>query len=240
MRIASLHRYPVKSLLGEQVDEVALSARGLLGDRAYALVDVADGTVASAGHPRRWGALLGMSAAFVDEPVAGAAVGREVRLTSEVPTAAASRSSGPRSRAWRPRRSSRARRRRTRAGSRSARWTRATISMLTMRCAMTTLARGDLPEDRDTLRGIARSHRRDIPGLGTWACAGVYADVPVGAAVRVGDPVTVSWTHGSPGRPAGAPVVPALRRSGACRGWQPSSCPRGACGLSWPWGAPSS
>lgn len=61
------------------------------------------------------------------------------------------------------------------------------ISMLTMRCVMTTLAQGDLPEDRDTLRTIARTHRREIPGLGTWACAGVYASVASAGEVRVGD-----------------------------------------------------
>jgi hypothetical protein len=63
--------------------------------------------------------------------------------------------------------------------------------MLTMRCVMTTLARGDLPEDRGTLRTLARHHRRDIPDLGTWACAGVYADVTDEGTVRTGDLVTL-------------------------------------------------
>ena len=31
----------------------------------------------------------------------------------------------------------------------------------------------------------------DIPGLGTWACAGVYAAVTTPGTVRVGDEVTV-------------------------------------------------
>ncbi|MBN1093131.1 MOSC domain-containing protein [Blastococcus sp. TML/M2B] len=69
---------------------------------------------------------------------------------------------------------------------------RAGVSMLTMRCVMTTLAQGDLPEDRGTLRTVARHHRREIPGLGTWACAGVYADVTGEGVVRSGDPVTLA------------------------------------------------
>ncbi len=34
-------------------------------------------------------------------------------------------------------------------------------------------------------------HRREIPGLGTWACAGVYADVTGEGVLRTGDPVTL-------------------------------------------------
>ena len=65
------------------------------------------------------------------------------------------------------------------------------VSMLTMRCVMTTLAQGDLPADRDSLRTIAKHHRRDIPEMGTWACAGVYGSTAASGTVRVGDAVTV-------------------------------------------------
>jgi uncharacterized protein YcbX len=61
------------------------------------------------------------------------------------------------------------------------------VAMPTMRCVMTTLAQGDLPEDRDTLRTIARLNRRTIEGLGRWACAGVYAGVARAGTVRRGD-----------------------------------------------------
>lgn len=44
-------------------------------------------------------------------------------------------------------------------------------------------------EDRDTLRTIARNNRKEIPGHGTWACAGVYAGVTAGGEVAVGDRV---------------------------------------------------
>ena len=41
MHIAELWRYPVKSMAGEELDSVEVTARGLTGDRAYALVDTA-------------------------------------------------------------------------------------------------------------------------------------------------------------------------------------------------------
>jgi uncharacterized protein YcbX len=35
--VDSLWRYPVKSMLGEKLDEVDVVSKGFLGDRAYAL-----------------------------------------------------------------------------------------------------------------------------------------------------------------------------------------------------------
>lgn len=52
--VSSLWRYPVKSMLGEQIDVADVDSLGLLGDRAYAVVDHADGKVASAKNPQRW------------------------------------------------------------------------------------------------------------------------------------------------------------------------------------------
>ena len=57
---------------------------------------------------------------------------------------------------------------------------------------MTTLAQGDLPDDAETLRAIAKHNRLEIPGMGVWACAGVYADVTAGGSVGVGDAYVVS------------------------------------------------
>ncbi|WP_436693760.1 MOSC N-terminal beta barrel domain-containing protein [Geodermatophilus sp. CPCC 205506] len=50
--VVSLWRYPVKSMVGEELNASAVTARGLLGDRAYALVDRSHGKVASAKSPR--------------------------------------------------------------------------------------------------------------------------------------------------------------------------------------------
>jgi uncharacterized protein len=72
--VAQLWRFPVKSMTGEPLQAAEMTERGTVGDRAYAVVDVETGKVASAKHPRKWGRLLECEAAFVDEPVAGAPV----------------------------------------------------------------------------------------------------------------------------------------------------------------------
>ncbi len=66
--VAGLWRFPVKSMLGEQLETVALTGRGLLGDRAYALIDVNSGKVASAKSVRLFPDLLRCRAAFVEPP----------------------------------------------------------------------------------------------------------------------------------------------------------------------------
>src|SRR5881227_2681504 len=40
--VVSLWRYPVKSMMGEELNTTEVAERGLLGDRAYALVDSSD------------------------------------------------------------------------------------------------------------------------------------------------------------------------------------------------------
>jgi uncharacterized protein YcbX len=64
--VVSLWRYPVKSMLGEELNASAITSQGLLGDRAYALVDSSNGKVASAKNPRKWPYLFDFRAAFVD------------------------------------------------------------------------------------------------------------------------------------------------------------------------------
>ncbi len=53
MRIASLWRYPVKSLGGERVVEVEVTRFGMVGDRRYGLLDVATGNVLTARREPR-------------------------------------------------------------------------------------------------------------------------------------------------------------------------------------------
>jgi uncharacterized protein YcbX len=40
VRVVELWRYPVKSLQGERLDEVTVTADGLDGDRRYAIFDL--------------------------------------------------------------------------------------------------------------------------------------------------------------------------------------------------------
>ncbi|MGE0648113.1 MAG: MOSC domain-containing protein [Alphaproteobacteria bacterium] len=70
--IKSLWRYPVKSMRGEGLDEALVTDSGVLGDRAYALIDQSNGKVASAKLPKKWGGLVEFAATFVEPPRAGA------------------------------------------------------------------------------------------------------------------------------------------------------------------------
>jgi uncharacterized protein YcbX len=65
--VVSLWRYPVKSMMGEELNATEVTERGLLGDRAYALVDSADGKVASAKNPKKWPGLFDFRAAFAGD-----------------------------------------------------------------------------------------------------------------------------------------------------------------------------
>ena len=69
MTITELWRYPVKSMQGERVDAVEVTERGVVGDRAVALVDVETGRVVSAKNPRKWGELLGFHARLAEDGV---------------------------------------------------------------------------------------------------------------------------------------------------------------------------
>ena len=70
-KIASLWRYPVKSMQGEELPESEVTQHGLLGDRVYALVDVAEGKAASAKNPAKWLTLIGCKALFAEQPKKG-------------------------------------------------------------------------------------------------------------------------------------------------------------------------
>lgn len=71
--ITALYRYPVKSMMGEELDSSRLGAKGLQGDRAFALTDPATGKIASAKNPAKWPTLFKFQAAFT-RPLNGAAL----------------------------------------------------------------------------------------------------------------------------------------------------------------------
>jgi len=68
--VSELWRFPVKSMGGERLDEIEVSERGLLGDRAYGLIEADTGRVASAKSVRRFPDLLRCRATFVEPPSA--------------------------------------------------------------------------------------------------------------------------------------------------------------------------
>lgn len=67
-RVVSIWRYPVKSMIGEEVNRSQVTQRGLLGDRARALIDTADDKVASAKNPRKWADLFDFHAHYTEPP----------------------------------------------------------------------------------------------------------------------------------------------------------------------------
>jgi hypothetical protein len=60
--VSALHRYPVKSMLGEMLPAVTITDRGVDGDRAHALIDDETGKVISVKRPRRWGRIFELTA----------------------------------------------------------------------------------------------------------------------------------------------------------------------------------
>src|SRR5712692_2818507 len=78
--VASIWRYPVKSMMGEELNATEVTERGLFGDRAYALVDSSDGKVATAKNPRKWPNLFDFRATFI-EPLRISANAPPVRIT---------------------------------------------------------------------------------------------------------------------------------------------------------------
>ena len=127
--VVALWRYPVKSMMGEELNAADVTERVLLGDRAYALVDRETGKVASAKFPRKWPTLFDHRAAFVNVPRVGeppppvritlpdgrvvsseeegldrtlsADLGRDVALAKTAPQAPSLESTGRTSMAWR-------------------------------------------------------------------------------------------------------------------------------------------
>ena len=66
--------------MGEELNAAEVTERGLLGDRAYALVDRSTGKVVSAKNPRKWSKLFDFRAAFVEAPRSGQKI-PPVRIT---------------------------------------------------------------------------------------------------------------------------------------------------------------
>ncbi|MFB4292643.1 MOSC domain-containing protein [Nonomuraea sp. ATR24] len=251
--IASLFRYPVKSMLGEEVTASIVNERGLAGDRVKAVLDVATGKIASAKNPRLWrglltlrgGAapgdaelseLLGREVRLVDTPPEGAELERSVPdevldrgVDAEVPftvgglggaapegtffdfapvhlitTSALARIGelGPRgvveAARYRPNLVITT----PEPGFPENAWVGAELAVgdelvlgviaPTPRCAVPTLAHGELGRDTDALRTPARHNRVDVLGTGPQPCAGVYARVLRPGTIAQGDPVRLA------------------------------------------------
>jgi uncharacterized protein YcbX len=268
MRVAELWRYPVKSMLGHHLHEVTVGPGGVLGDRRFAVIDVATGKVGSAKQPRLWRSLLRARATDVggdgevritlpdggqttaSDPAVhdrlSTMLGRPVRLSAVpfdqadidradpdevldrgveavvaapqltlgeavpgptfldyaplhlITTATLSHIGQPALR-YRPNVVVR-----TPPGHppfTENTWVGRTVTfgdavvvrvvLPTPRCAIPTLAHGDLPRDPMALRTIVAQNRVDVPGFGMLPAVGVYATVERAGALRSGDDVRI-------------------------------------------------
>jgi uncharacterized protein len=62
--VGTLYRYPVKSMMGEELNSVMVGGKGIVGDRLFALSDPATGKVASAKNPSKWPNLFAFRAVY--------------------------------------------------------------------------------------------------------------------------------------------------------------------------------
>jgi len=282
--VTTLRRYPVKSMLGEDLDASDVSHRGLARDRRLAVVSRRTGKVASAKYPRLWRDLLTLSAAALDDAaltaritlpggktvcstdpdideVLSALLNEPVRLTATPPPGASLDRAVPEAvlrdgiKAQVPaelieigagappgtfvdfaplhllttatldriaelssyQRAHPERYRpnvvvRTEAGGFPENdWVGRDLRIgddlvlrviaRTPRCAVPTLAHGDLPRDAEALRVLARHNRiTPLAGLDPEPCAGVYAEVLQPGRIRVGDAVHVTAASRTPAR----------------------------------------
>ncbi|WP_336208283.1 MOSC domain-containing protein [Nonomuraea sp. LPB2021202275-12-8] len=248
--IETLHRYPVKSMLGQEVATSRVTERGLEGDRGRAVLDVATGKIASAKNPRLWRGLLTVEGGAVpgDEELSKL-LGREVRLVDVPPERAELERSVPeevlgqgieaevaftvswlggaspegtffdfapvhlittsalaRIGALGDRGTVEAVRYRPNLVIRTGGdafvengWVGGELEIgdelvlgviaPTPRCAVPTLAHGELARDTEALRTVARHNRVDVLGSGPQPCAGAYARVLRPGTIGRGDQV---------------------------------------------------
>ncbi|UCF38798.1 MAG: MOSC domain-containing protein [Acidobacteriota bacterium] len=91
--VSELWRFPVKSMKGERLDEVEVGRSGVLGDRAFALIDSTTGKVISAKSVRLFPNLMACRATFTRSPEPGREL-PPVRISFPDGTAVTSDSAG--------------------------------------------------------------------------------------------------------------------------------------------------
>ena len=79
-KVASIWRYPVKSMMGEELNACEFTEKGLLGDRAYGVIDHETGKLANAKNPHKWPNMFQYRANFINPPLKDAAI-PPIRIT---------------------------------------------------------------------------------------------------------------------------------------------------------------
>ena len=68
LSLASLWRYPVKSMMGEELNSAIVTSNGILGDRSYALIDLETNKIVSAKNPKKWPDIFSFYARYTEAP----------------------------------------------------------------------------------------------------------------------------------------------------------------------------
>ncbi|PPC91792.1 MAG: MOSC domain-containing protein [Methylobacter sp.] len=68
--VSTIWRYPVKSMQGEELNGSHVGLTGVLGDRAYALIDRDTGKVVSAKNPKKWPGFFDFRARYINPELA--------------------------------------------------------------------------------------------------------------------------------------------------------------------------
>lgn len=166
-KVASIWRYPVKSMIGEEVNACEITEKGLLGDRAYGVIDNGTGKLANAKNPHKWPNMFQHRATFIEPPQEHTSI-PPVKITLPSGDSFVSTDDFIENE-----------------------WVGKTltigdvqlkVSQETKRCVMTTLAQGDLPKDLNVLRSIVRNNAGSF---------GVYATVARTGRIRIEDRVEV-------------------------------------------------
>ena len=68
LSLASLWRYPIKSMMGEELNSAIITGNGILGDRSYALLDLETDKIVSAKNPKKWPEIFSFHARYIEAP----------------------------------------------------------------------------------------------------------------------------------------------------------------------------
>ena len=67
MKVVSLWRYPVKSMMGDELNPCHVTEKGVLGDRAYGIIDIETGKLANAKNPKKWPKMFYYRATYTED-----------------------------------------------------------------------------------------------------------------------------------------------------------------------------
>ncbi len=77
--VSALWRFPVKGMMGEQLNRSLVTGGGLAGDRDWALID-GDNRIGTGKIPRKWGPLFSSRARYLEEPNGNGPIAAEMTL----------------------------------------------------------------------------------------------------------------------------------------------------------------